>query len=556
MKHLRKVMALVLAAVMAVVIGVAPALAADPVAHKITITNTNTNMSIDGKTYNAYKLFDSTHIGTAYAYSMPTSSQFYSDDLLADPAPTTDSLAKVLRTYFTFEAVPGDTTKVNVKNINYPNEMTAAQARAFADAIQPYIASMSPTASGTASGETAVINLPTDAAGVGYYIVTGDVKPKDPANPADTVVSAVILTNEDPTATIKPKASVPPFNKKTTKVTEGTTVVDNALLDNKGKAAVAKVGSTVSYELETTIPDLTGYSKYTFKFGDAITPGLDYVKTSFYLKVGTADPVSVTPTFADDNKSFTYTFPYETLLTYQNQIGAKVVLTYDCTVNDNALTYDYENNTASLTYSRSPYDDVENETPKQKTYVIDLNLDVDKVNAAGDKLTGAKFKLYRGTTTKEFYKWDATAKKVTWTTEADADVFETQNGKLKQQVRGLDKGTYFFLETEPPTGYNLLTQPVQVDITVVEDANGETVTYTAKYGNKDATVTNGAVTLTTETQAEKQPVAEGTILNQSGTELPSTGGMGTTILYTIGGIMLVGGAIALVSKKRVANMEK
>ena len=561
MKTLRKMMALALAMVMVLAMGVTVFASGDtgttggdggttggdaPAAatYSITVTNDNTAMSIVGKTYTAYKLFDVTYDGTNYAYSIKTDNPFYSGA----------AKAAVLDTYFDFTDTSDATVKtVTVKTAKQDattKTLSADDVRKLADALQPY-ATGTGAGSAQATAETVTINLNE----AGYYIVTGTVKPTDPANSDKEVVSAVILDNADPTAEVKPKASVPTLNKKITGVAEGLTNVDGALLDTKGVAAVAKVGSTVSYELDSVVPDLTGYTDYTFTFEDKLTGGLDYVENSFVLKIkGTTE--NIAPTFAADKKSFTLTIPYDTLSKAAYTKGDAIVLTYNCTVNDSALTYDFENNTADLVYSKSPYDTTTNKTPEKKTYVIDLNLDVDKIDGSDSTkhLDGAEFKLYRmNGTTKEYYKWDTTDKKVTWVAEANADVFTTNDeGKLTQQVRGLDKGTYYLEETKAPTGYNRLKDPVEVVISVSEDAAGEKVTYSATYGGEDATMTNGEVNLTAATQSSgKQPVATGVIENNSGAELPSTGGIGTTIFYVIGAILVLGAGILLVTRRRM-----
>ena len=508
--------------------------------YSITVTNDNTAMSIVGKTYTAYKLFDVTYDGTNYAYSIKTDNPFYSGA----------AKAAVLDTYFDFTDTSDATVKtVTVKTAKQDattKTLSADDVRKLADALQPY-ATGTGAGSAQATAETVTINLNE----AGYYIVTGTVKPTDPANSDKEVVSAVILDNADPTAEVKPKASVPTLNKKITKVDNATT----DLLDDKGKAAVAKVGSVVSYELDSVVPDLTGYSDYTFTFEDKLTGGLDYVQDSFALTIKGATE-NIAPTFAADKKSFTLTIPYDTLSKAAYTKGDAIVLTYNCTVNDSALTYDFENNTADLVYSKSPYGTTTNKTPEKKTYVIDLNLDVDKIDGSDSTkhLDGAEFKLYRmNGTTKEYYKWDTTDKKVTWVAEANADVFTTNDeGKLTQQVRGLDKGTYYLEETKAPTGYNRLKDPVEVVISVSEDAAGEKVTYSATYGGEDATMTNGEVNLTAATQSSgKQPVATGVIENNSGAELPSTGGIGTTIFYVIGAILVLGAGILLVTRRRM-----
>lgn len=547
MKKMRRAAALMLALIMVLSMGICASADENdgqggsgetPVSYSITVTNDNTAMSIVGKTYQAFKLFDVTYSGTNYAYTIKTTNPFYSN-----------AAAKaVLDQYFDFGDIASDATTKNVtvettKQDPTTKTLTAADVRKLADELQPY-ATGTPAGQATASSESVTINLSE----AGFYVVTGTVKPTDPANSDKEVVSAVILDNADPTANVKPKASVPTIDKKITAVTD-----NGQILDSDGQAAVAKVGQTVSYQIDSVVPDLTGYSNYTFTIGDALSNGLDYVSSSFVLTINGATE-SIVPEIT--GRSFTLTIPYNTLKKYTK--GDAIILTYNCTVNENALTYDYENNTAKLTYSKSPYTNETNETPEKKTYVIDLNLDVLKIDGATKteqnptKLDGAKFKLYRevttdGTTTKEFYKW--ADNKVTWTTEADADVFETDsNGKLKQQVRGLDRGTYYLLETKAPTGFNALKDPVEIIISVSEADNK--VTYTATYGGEAAAMTNGTVDLATA-QASAQPVATGTISNEHGVELPSTGGIGTTLFYIVGAVLVIGAGVLLVTRRRM-----
>lgn len=585
MKKMKRMLAFVLAMVMVLATGIT-AFADEPGTtpkHSITIENENPTISIDGKTYRAYKLFDSTHVGTAYAYTMSTTSQFYSEKLVTGTAVASGSLEELLRTYFTFTAVTGDSTIVNVAP---KTGFDANAARAFADAIQEFLSDKTATASAEAENETAVISLDGTGAGLGYYIVTGDAAPTDPDS-TETVVSAVILTNEDPNPVVNPKAGIPTLGKKITGVAEGTTAVDNALLDNEGKAAVAKVGSTVSYEIDSIVPDLTGYSDYTFVIGDAITAGLDYVKDSFVLMIDGTE-VDIDPVFALDDaatadineadRSFTLTIPYNTLKAYA--AGDPIVLTYDATVNADSLSYDYVNNTAKLTYSNNPYTDETNDTPNKKTYVVNMNLDVYKVAAgevasgsdAAEKLPleGAEFVLYRVVEVekegqqkpveeKQYYKWDTTNNVVTWVAMANAETLTTDtDGKLSQQIRGLDKGTYYLVETKAPTGYNLLKDPVEIEITATK--TGDKVTYSAQIVTRteigtsyeNVTVNNKTIDLSLSQPTESQPVAVPTIENSTGVELPSTGGIGTTIFYVIGSILALAAGVILVTRRRMS----
>lgn len=550
MKKFTKLLGIVLIMALVMSMGITAAFAED---YSITVTNNNTSISISGKTYTAYKLFDMTYSGSG-----DTDPHAYSIDSNGDGAwawatltnnVTADANGVYNCTAYGLKLVP---TAADPSVYAITSTMTDAQARDLADALESVRSEATKTASNTvaADAETTTISL-TEA---GYYLVYGTAASADPKTGDGEVVAALALTSTDPTATVNPKASIPTLDKKITGVAEGTTVVNGAVLDDDGVAAVAKVGSTVSYQIDSITPDLTGYDDYTFVIGDSISAGLTYVQDSFELKINNA-VVDIDPVFESDNKSFKLTIPYATLADYD--AGTAILLTYDCTVNDNALTYDYENNTANLEYSRTPYDDKTNHTPDKKTYVIDLNIDVDKVaeNASGKKLDGAEFKLYKldGTTKLYYAKGTNT---ITWeTTQAAGDTFTTDtNGKLTTQIQGLDKGEYYLEEITAPEGYNLLASPVKVTITAKEtDSEGtHNVTYSATTDGAAAAVTNGTVDLAAA-QVEAQPVATATIVNNSGTVLPSTGGIGTTIFYVVGSILVVAAGVLLITKKRMSR---
>ena len=617
MNKLKKMMALALAMVMVLAMSVSVFAAAGD--YQITVDNTgNTEMSINGKEYKAYKVFSltlgaedtSTDPATygAYAYSIKNTDWAYAT--LTDGA-TTNETTGVITTKYGIVLTPSaaDPTTYSVNG----EGMTDANTRALADALQPVLPS---TADGSATGasEKAVIDLSE----AGWYAVYGKVVPTDP-KATEEVVAAVGLTTTDKKVTVNPKASVPTLDKEITAVTETDgTAVSNAVLDEDGQAAVAKVGSKVSYKLTSKTPDLTGYETYIFKISDTLTSGLDYDNASLSSLKVTIDGTEIAAsspieggtktnyTLSVDGRSFTLTIAYDTLKAAGT--GKEIVVTYDAIVNSSALTTNYEKNTANLEYSNNPYDEGEgktNKTPDKETYVIDINLDVNKVDGknASTTLEGAEFKLYKSVSADEeayvtlesaedfqdgdlfvegeepdyteaanqdpatqtypalvrrtsssdsklYYKWDNN--KVTWVaTQASGDTFKTvAGGKLEQQVRGLDKGTYYFEETKAPEGYNLLAAPVAVTINVTENTETKTVTYTATFDGAAATVTNGAVALTAEQSG--QPVATGTIANNAGAELPSTGGIGTTIFYIVGAILVLGAGILLVTRRRMS----
>lgn len=511
---MKKILALVLAAVMVMALcGVAFA------SSTITVSDTNTATVIDGKTFTAYKLFDAVYSGSNVAYTMATDSYFY----------TTAAVKTILENYFTFTAIPGDTSKVVVEK-----KGTWTDARALADALQPYLASVPAAlvAEATAVSESVDITV----AGPGYYLITGAVDPADPVAGEDPVVSAVMATSVDSSVTIHPKADVPTLTK---------TISSPDTLDAAGKQAMAQVGTEVEFTLTSKVPDIHGYESYIYIMHDSWTSGLTYKTGSVAVTIDGDSYTGGSFVLADDGKSFTYTIPQSGL----TPTGADIVLTYKAIVNDDALTTDFERNTAYLEYSNNPYDeDEKNTTPPDHVWVIDLNIDVDKVDEAGAPLPNASFKLYKVVSgANKWYTWDATNEAVVWVDDIDdADEYSTDNdGNLTTQFQGLTVGTYYLRETAAPTGYNILTTDPEIVIAATStDASTVTISST---GN---TVTNGTVTLSAGDPTDAQPVVDVEVENKTGIELPSTGGIGTTIFYVSGLIMVLGASIILISRRR------
>ena len=121
------------------------------------------------------------------------------------------------------------------------------------------------------------------------------------------------------------------------------------------------------------------------------------------------------------------------------------------------------------------------------------------------------------------YYYVRTGNVVTWTTDKEAATVVTTDDQGVAEFEGLQNGTYYLEEIKAPDGYNLLTQTVEVVIDGSE--------------NNDASVSMEAV-----------------VKNNSGTTLPSTGGMGTTVFYVVGSLMMVGAAVLLVTRKRTGTV--
>lgn len=165
-----------------------------------------------------------------------------------------------------------------------------------------------------------------------------------------------------------------------------------------------------------------------------------------------------------------------------------------------------------------------------------------KKNNEEVKLKDAQFVLYRlNGTTKEYVAADSSNKVTGWTENTydsnltpKATVFTTpENGTFT--ISGLDAGTYYLEEIKAPAGYNMLKEPIEIVITASIDQTTGVGTATVTYNR----------TSTGDVKVE----------NQTGTELPSTGGIGTTIFYIVGSLLAVGAVILLVTKKRMGKTE-
>ena len=158
--------------------------------------------------------------------------------------------------------------------------------------------------------------------------------------------------------------------------------------------------------------------------------------------------------------------------------------------------------------------------------------------ATEEKLAGATFQLSRdeaGAQVIKLVKVDDTTYRLALPTETEGVVDTITTGETGELViNGLADGTYYLTETKAPRGYNLLREPVNVTIGH-KDANGK-LTETSFVGNQTEMDTSGVVK----------------VENNAGAELPSTGGIGTTVFYVLGSAMALGAVILLVAKKRMA----
>ena len=370
-----------------------------------------------------------------------------------------------------------------------------------------------------------------DGLAFGYYFV-------------DSSLGALCsLDTTNPSATIQEKNAAHTLDKK---VQEG---------NDWQKQNDANVGDTVNFKATITIAGPV----FDLVMHDTMDDGLTYGGvTKVTLNEtdtveGTVDSSKYTvraPKVHSEDETHTFDVEFEKVFADTLVNGDVITVYYSATLNSNAVEQTEEEaelNKAHLTYKDT--NNVEHETEDDITRTYTWKMSVFKFgnNDETKGLAGAKFVLYKNATTANGETTYSNPVKVTTGTAVDGvDIYKVDSASNtteiitgesgKFEIRGLDAGTYYLVEEDAPAGYNELKEAK----TVVINHDGQ---MNADDKNDDQKIEAGEY----ETEIK--------VNNNSGTELPETGGMGTTLIYTLGAILAVGSLILLVVKKRMAAAE-
>ncbi|MCD8354150.1 MAG: isopeptide-forming domain-containing fimbrial protein [Clostridiales bacterium] len=537
MSKLKKFASMILALVLALGL-TTTAFAAD----MVTVEN------LSGHTFTAYQIFSgtqSTDTGTALGDAEWGSGIESTNFLAALKASTvlvdTDN-STTLGSLFTT-----CTTAKNVADVLDAYTDNSTVAKAFAALAVNYV-----------KGEGTVIAEGTSSLAAGYYLI---VDTTTSLADGDAYNAALLQVTGGGTITIAEKTDAPTVDKS----------VDDA---------DTYIGGTVTFTLTGSVPDMTYYDAYKYVFHDTLSPSLKYtedtlkvygvdasnnktdITTAFTVDTGTYDATNgTTITVSISNlKSLSDVSSYENIVVEYNavlQSSATVGQTYN---NKNTVYLEYSNNPDN---SGSGSNATTGNTPTDVVYVFTYELDGTKVDADSydsasssytTTLADAEFNLTKTENSTTYYvQLDSNYKITGWTaTKADATTIKSgTDGTFK--VIGLDAGTYSLNETKAPAGYNLLENPIAIVITagLTSTETGtasddldtiSTLTITVNDADPvDGTTSTGVVTITVE--------------NNAGATLPTTGGIGTTIFYIVGSVLVLGAVVLLITRKRMNKAE-
>jgi len=497
MKGIKKILAVMVAMVMT--LGLAATNVFADETYSINITNAK-----KGETYNAYKVFEASYTGsgenTKVSYWIDSSSAFYD---------TVSAFAAVEDNGLTLQQV-GSSTRYNV--IADTSKFTEAKAGELAvnlnaDSTKPNVSgTVTPNADGAAT-----IRLES----AGYYLV-------------DTTLGAVCALNTNtPTADI---------TEKNTTTTQDKTVQENSTTEY-GDKNDAQVGDTVNFKSVVTI----GKHQKNVKFHDVMQTAKLALKSDSITVTGVDSGKYTVKTGeqADSNDTFTVVFDNE--WTQSLTENTTVTITYSAVLTNDAIVGLQtglamgagNDNKSQVTYGDAQH--TEWDWTRTYTWGIDV-LKYTEDSSSKTPLSGATFVFKKGNKYATFNN-DGLITGWADTLEGATKLVTPENGTIN--LKGLDADTYALEEIEAPAGYNKLTK----DIVVIIDSNTDSAQGTD--GNsQSATVTY---------KQDGTEVNRVEVLNQAGTTLPSTGGIGTTIFYAIGSILVVGAGVLLISKKRMFN---
>lgn len=461
-------------------------------------------------------------------------------------------------TYAAYQIFKGDLYNNTLSNIEWgdnvtPDGQTAlgkaadkakdltgeTEAKAFAVEVAKYLTD-TPAGTGT---ESIKVSSP------GYYLIKNTT-----VGEGEVFTDYILQVVKD--VEVNPKSGKPTLDKQIRHNDNGEwgVVGDN------------QIGDTVEFRTITTVPIVSGYTEYTYVIHDEMSAGLTsnvHSNDDVTIKVNDEDAKKLDKIYytvtVDPKNANKFTVTVDVLKAIEDgkmAAGDTLYTYYTGILNENAAVYDVgkQNNKAYLEYSNNPHDNTTtNKTPEKVVYDWTFKMEINKIDGESKApLSDAKFVLSKnGNCSLGTIGDDGTPSN----TKDLIDLIENSDGSYtvapagytgsvvnvmtagKITIKGLDDATeYYLYETKAPAGYNRLTDAVKFKITATYNDTGDSWT-----------------SVTAAVNDVEQSSVSVQVANNKGSTLPSTGGIGTTLFYVIGGGLMAVAAVLLVTKKRMNN---
>lgn len=497
MKLFKKLASFILAFAMVMAIAMPSVVMAADTTYKLTLQNT-----VEGHTYEVYQVFSGTL--------------------------STKNNKKVLSDLKWGSGVKADayTVTAKAKAETLTDETTA---RAFAKELvdQKKLSDATKTVQST-TGTTEIAGL-----AAGYYLV----KDTDSslANKHDSYTAYILQVVGDATTSVK--SDVPSSEKKVKDINDSTDTETTGWQD----AADWDIGDEVPFKIEGTLPsNYEKYTKYTLKFHDKQQAGLTFKRDTVKVFIDNTEITEGFRVVENPEDKDTFDVVFDDLKNTSAKNNSVIRVEYKSVLNEQAnLGKPGNKNTMYMEFSNNPNNEQGGETetgktPEDTVIVFTYKVSVNKVNENNEKLDGAEFTLE-----KKVKGNPDVWKPITKVAGTANDVFE---------FKGIDDGEYRLTETKAPDNYDKLSDPIYFNVTAghVDGADPYLDTFS---GN----ITSGNVGEMAFTANKNTGILSTTIQNKPGSSLPETGGMGTTVLYAAGTLMILAAAAFLVMKKKAES---
>lgn len=400
----------------------------------------------------------------------------------------------------------------------------------------------------------------------GYYLIKDEDESQEGENDAYTLYLMKVVQGN---YTITPKMDTPEVFKKVKDRNDSATAAANAAEEWQDSADY-DIGDMVPYQITATLAsNVTAYKVYEIEITDTLEGGLtppaaEDVTVSGLPTAATGD--TITPDVTVNGQVITIKVTITTTADYIQTADLNscvIKADYEAELNEHAVIGKVGNaNTIVMTFTNNPNDKQggdKGETPTDTVRVFTYKTVVDKVDQDGAPLEGAGFSLYKVPATTAVPEGaDAEAKNTAVAAIDGATLVETitlgEGDGNTFSFDGIDDGTYILCETRTPTGYNTMN-PMLFTVNATHDDENDnpqlltfttTSPFTASKDGGDITTAKD----NTHTAVSGEIYDE--IVNQSGATLPETGGMGTTIFYIVGAVLVIGAGVLLVTRRRMS----